>query len=116
MFTLDKIHSTNNIFTPTISAQMATLILVQCKTEDMPGEYSQKSLLMANIACQAVWNQDFNSNLPEYDRLTTYGGWMNPQCVLLIDNGAVDEKYTFVHRRWHKKQLYVLDNICFCFY
>ena len=95
---------------------MATRILVQCETDDMPGTYSEKSLLMANIVCQEVWNRDFNTNPPDCDRLTTYGGWMNRRCFLLIDNGAADKEYTLVHLRWKGHKLYVLDNLCFYSY
>ncbi|KAH6709281.1 hypothetical protein BKA61DRAFT_613919 [Leptodontidium sp. MPI-SDFR-AT-0119] len=83
-----------------MSAQIATRIFVMCKTEKMPGSYVEKIPLMANAACQKVWNRDFNGALPDEDRLTTFGGWMNPRCFLLIDNGPVDiSSYTLVKLR-----------------
>jgi len=86
----------------------ATRIFVQCKTDEMPGSYVNKIPLMANAACREVWNRDFNENLPNADRLTTFGGWINPKCYLLIDNGPVDNKYTLVKLRWKGDKLYVL--------
>ncbi|KAL5320905.1 hypothetical protein ACEPPN_011715 [Leptodophora sp. 'Broadleaf-Isolate-01'] len=72
----------------------------------MPGSYVEKIPLMANAACQKVWNRDFNGALPDEDRLTTFGGWMNPRCFLLIDNGPVDiSSYTLVKLRWDGQKL-----------
>merc|ERR1711977_480614 len=79
--------------TPTM---MATRVFVMCKTETMPGSDVEKIPFMANAACRKVWNRDFNGDLPAKDRLTTFGGWMNPKCFLLIDNGPVDMSYTLV--------------------
>jgi hypothetical protein len=95
---------------------MATRIFIQCKTDSMPGSYAQKIPLMADAACQKAWNRNFNESHPNYDRLTTFGGWMNPMCFLLIDNGAVDEEYTLIKFRWKGNKLYVLDIFYFCFY
>jgi len=76
--------------------------------------YIQKIPLMANTACQKVWNRNFNENLPDYDRLTTFGGWMNPRCFLLIDNGAVDSsEYTLINLLWTGDKLYVLNTLFF---
>ncbi|KAH9221559.1 hypothetical protein DL95DRAFT_7695 [Leptodontidium sp. 2 PMI_412] len=89
-----------------MSAQIATRIFVMCKTEKMPGSYVEKIPLMANAACRKVWNRDFNGALPDEDRLTTFGGWMNPRCFLLIDNGPVDiSSYTLVKLRWDGQKL-----------
>ena len=90
---------------------MATRIFVQCKTDKMPGSDAQKIPIMANTACQKVWNRDFNESFPDHDRLTTFGGWMNPMCFLLIDNGPVDNEYTVVKLRWTGNELYVLRSI-----
>jgi hypothetical protein len=95
---------------------MATRIFVQCKTDKMPGSYVEKIPLMANSACQKVWNREFNKILPDNDRLTTFGGWLNPRCFLLIDNGPVEKPYTLVKFRWDGQKLFVLDTICFCSY
>jgi len=95
-----------------MSAQMATRIFVLCKTETMPGSDVQKIPLMANAACRRVWNRDFNRDLPDKDRLTTFGGWMNPKCFLLIDNGPVDMPYTVVKLRWDGQKLFVSVALC----
>ncbi|CZT52863.1 uncharacterized protein RSE6_14257 [Rhynchosporium secalis] len=71
----------------------------------MPGLHVEKIPLMANAACQKVWNRDFNKDHPDDDRLTTYGGWMNPKCFLLIDNGPVNGLYTLVKLRWDGEKL-----------
>ncbi|KAH7308742.1 hypothetical protein BKA65DRAFT_172735 [Rhexocercosporidium sp. MPI-PUGE-AT-0058] len=88
-----------------MSAQMATRILVMCKTEKMPGSHVEKIPLMANAACRKVWNRDFNEDPPDEDRLSTFGGWINPRCVLLIDNGPVDASFTLVKLHWDGKKL-----------
>merc|ERR1711939_1020783 len=88
--------------TPTM---MATRVFVMCKTETMPGSDVEKIPFMANAACRKVWNRDFNGDLPAKDRLTTFGGWMNPKCFLLIDNGPVDMSYTLVKLRWDGQKL-----------
>ncbi|KAH6694386.1 hypothetical protein BKA61DRAFT_258475 [Leptodontidium sp. MPI-SDFR-AT-0119] len=88
-----------------MSAQMATRIFVMCKTEKMPGSHVEKIPLMANAACRKVWNRDFNGDLPDEDRLATFGGWINPRCFLLIDNGPVDMSYTLVKLRWDGQKL-----------
>ena len=83
---------------------MATRIFVQCKTREMPGSTHEKNSLMANAACQKVWSRDFNEN----DRLSTFGGDINPKCWLLIDSGPVDAtEYTIVHLLWKGQELYV---------
>ncbi|PVH71250.1 hypothetical protein DL98DRAFT_110717 [Cadophora sp. DSE1049] len=102
---LDKLHSFGGPPTPAMSAQMATRIFVMCKTETMPGSDVEKIPLMANAACQKVWNRDFNGDPPDEDRLTSFGGWMNPKCFLLIDNGPVDMSYTLVKLRWNGQKL-----------
>lgn len=84
---------------------MATRVFVMCKTETMPGSDVEKIPFMANAACRKVWNRDFNGDLPAKDRLTTFGGWMNPKCFLLIDNGPVDMSYTLVKLRWDGQKL-----------
>lgn len=95
---------------------MATRIFIQCKTKNMPGSDDQKIPFMADAACQKAWNRNFNQNDPDYDRLTTFGGWMNPMCFILIDNGAVTEKYTLKKLRWDGTKLYLLDPFYFCSY
>ena len=92
---------------------MATRIFVQCKTDKMPGKHVEKIPLMANTACLKVWNRDFNENHPNGDRLTSFGGWLNPRCFLLIDNGPVDEPYNLIRLRWDGQKLFVLSNLCF---
>ena len=82
----------------------------------MPGSYPEKIPLMADAACQKVWNRNFNKSCPDYDRLATFGGWMNPMCFLLIDNGDVDEEYTLIKLRWKGNKLYGLDIFHFYFY
>lgn len=83
---------------------MATRILVQCRTDEMPGPLQEKELRMANTACQKVWNRDFNT--PNGDRLTTFGGYYNSKCILLIDHGPVDAtEYTTMHFNWNGREL-----------
>jgi len=95
---------------------MATRVFVMCKTETMPGSDVEKIPFMANAACRKVWNRDFNGDLPAKDRLTTFGGWMNPKCFLLIDNGPVDMSYTLVKLRWDGQKLFVSTTLCTCNY
>lgn len=86
---------------------MATRILVQCKTDEMPGSLDEKNSLMANAACQKVWNRDFNDN-PGGDRLTTFGGYFNRKCTLLIDSGPVNAtEYTIKRLLWKGQTLCV---------
>ncbi|KAH9212188.1 hypothetical protein DL95DRAFT_391838 [Leptodontidium sp. 2 PMI_412] len=84
---------------------MATRIFVQCKTDKMPGSDVEQIPLMANAACRKVWNRDFNENPPDNDRLSSFGGWMNPRCFLLVDNSPVDMPYTLVKLRWDGQKL-----------
>ena len=85
---------------------MATRILVRCKTEEMLGSVRDKIPLMANTACQKVWNRDLNKDSPDNDRLVTFGGYVNIRCFLLIDNGPVDAKeYSVIHLCWKKHEL-----------
>ena len=82
---------------------MATRILVRCKTAEMPGSAYKRHSLMADLVCQKVWNRDFDKAC---DRLTTYGGYTNPTCVLLIDYGPIDaEDYIIIHFSWKASQL-----------
>ncbi|KAH6667400.1 hypothetical protein B0J14DRAFT_602166 [Halenospora varia] len=82
---------------------MATRIFVQCRTAEMPGPIHEKDLFMANAACQKVWNREFN---PDSDRLTTFGGYVNPKCYLLIDFGPMEAmEYTTVALLWDGKKL-----------
>ena len=84
----------------------------------MPGSDVQKIPLMANTACQKVWNRNLNEDLPDNDRLSSFGGWENPRCYLLIDNGPVDsDDYTVVNLRWKGNELYVYEVLyMFAFY
>ncbi|KAH9205445.1 hypothetical protein DL95DRAFT_397618 [Leptodontidium sp. 2 PMI_412] len=88
-----------------MSTPVSTRVFVLCKTEKMPGSYVEKIPLMANAACRRVWNRDFNKDPPNEDRLTTFGGWMNTRCFLLVDNGPVDKPYTLVRLRWDGQKL-----------
>ncbi|KAL5321520.1 hypothetical protein ACEPPN_009479 [Leptodophora sp. 'Broadleaf-Isolate-01'] len=45
----------------------------------MPGSDVEQIPLMANAACRKVWNRDFNENPSDNDRLSSFGGWMNPR-------------------------------------
>lgn len=92
---------------------MAKRILVQCKTREMPGSSNEQIKLMAEAACQKVWNRSFDDN-PDGDRLSTFGGYFNPSCTLLIDHGPVEaEEFTLVHLTWAKDKLYVLSTVTF---
>jgi hypothetical protein len=77
----------------------------------MPGSINEKELLMANAACQKVWSREFNlggEGGEGGDRLTTFGGYVNPKCYLLIDTGPVEAtEYTTVALLWDGKKLYV---------
>lgn len=73
----------------------------------MPGPPHEKIRLMAESACRKVWNRNFDDN-PEGDRLISYGGYYNPQCILLVDHGPVDAKdYTTIQLSWNGQELYV---------
>ncbi|KAG0647500.1 hypothetical protein D0Z07_6699 [Hyphodiscus hymeniophilus] len=86
---------------------MATRIFVQCRTSEMPGSDAimDKELRMANAACQKVWNRALNDRLGG-DRLTTFGGFVNPKCFLLIDVGPEEAtEYAIVALRWDGNRL-----------
>lgn len=87
---------------------MAERILVQCRTTEMPGAPNEKIDRMAESACQKVWKRGFDYN-PGGDRLTSFGGFLNPKCTLLIDHGAEDaQEYNLRHLLWNGKELCVL--------
>ena len=86
---------------------MATRILVQCRTRQMPGSSTEQIKLMADAACQKVWNRNFDDK-PDGDRLTSFGGYLNPMCTLLIDHGDVEaQEYTTMQFSWNGQALYV---------
>jgi hypothetical protein len=85
---------------------MATRILVECKTSQMPGLPSEKIKLMADAVCQKVWGRNLDHNPDVGDRLTSFGGHLNRRCILLIDHGAVDaQEYTTIHLLWNGNEL-----------
>lgn len=84
---------------------MATRILVQCKSHEMPGSNAEKNERMANLACQKAWGRYFSD---DQDRLVARGGYFlyNQRCWLIIDNGPVDAvDYTTLWYRWKKQEL-----------
>lgn len=81
----------------------------------MPGTPFEKIKLMADAACQKVWDRKFDSNL-NGDRLSSYGGFYNPRCVLVIDHGPVDARdYTTRQLNWdgQEQKLYVSKHCIF---
>lgn len=83
-----------------VNESMATRILVQCISHEMPGPREDKNDYMANHACQKAWGRDFN---PAEDRLITRGGYFlyNQPCWVIIDNGPTDaESYTTLWFKW----------------
>lgn len=93
----------------------ATRILVQCRTRQMPGSPNEKIGLMADAACQKVWNRNFDHAV-DGDRLMSFGGHVNPMCILLVDHGDVEApEQTTIQLSWNGRELYVLKLLCFPF-
>jgi hypothetical protein len=85
---------------------MAIRILVICKSHEMPGPNEEKNKFMANIACQKVFNRDFDGS--QGDRLVCEGAYFlyNQTCYLLIDNGPVNAtSYDIRMFKWRGQEL-----------
>lgn len=94
-----------NIVYEQVYEGMATRILVQCISHEMPHPNGkEKNDYMANLACQKKWGRDFD---PAQDRLTTRGGYFlyNQPCWVIIDNGPTDAKsYTTAWFKWSSQE------------
>lgn len=81
---------------------MATRILVQCKSHEMPRpDGEDENHYMANLACQKEFDRDFD---PTQDRLITRGGshLYNQRCWVMVDNGPVDAgSYETLWFKWN---------------
>ncbi|EPE02384.1 hypothetical protein F503_03969 [Ophiostoma piceae UAMH 11346] len=84
---------------------MATRILVQCRSQTIPGEPENRRATMANVICNFKWKRLFDK---DQDRIRSYGQFRygNDRVYVLIDNGELDSQdiSTSVYR-WDGKEL-----------
>ncbi|KAJ2896969.1 hypothetical protein MKZ38_005068 [Zalerion maritima] len=84
---------------------MATRILVQCHSQDIPGEPNERRTIMANIICQHKWHRAFDKG---QDRLQSLGQFCYDQnrVYILLDNGPPNSQdvSTSIYK-WNGEQL-----------
>ncbi len=68
---------------------MGTRVLVQCRSQDMPGEPAERLTQLANKLCQHQWQRPFDNS---QDRLQSTGQYLydGNRIHVLLDNGPLD--------------------------